>query len=39
MSKKQRETGKIFAKIMAAVLAALMVLGVAATLIYYITLG
>ena len=38
MAKKQRDAGKIFVKIMAGVLAGLMILGVAGTLIYYITL-
>lgn len=36
MAKKQRDTRKIFVRIMAAVLALLMVVGFAATLIYYI---
>ena len=34
--KKQRDIGKIGVKIMAAILAALMVLSVAASLIYYL---
>lgn len=38
MSKKQRDAGKIFVRIMAGILAGLMILGVAGTLIYYITL-
>ncbi len=38
MAKKQRDAGKIFVKIMAGLLAGLMILGVAGTLIYYITL-
>lgn len=36
MTKKQRDAGKIFTKVMAAVLALLMVLGIAATLIFYL---
>jgi len=36
MSKKQRDAGKIFTKVMAAILALLMVLGIAATLMYYL---
>lgn len=34
MSKKQREAGKIFKKVMAGILAGLMVLSIAATLIF-----
>ena len=37
MAKKQRDMKKVFTKIMAGTLALLMVLGVSATLIYYIT--
>lgn len=37
MAKKTIDKKKLFTRIMAAVLALLMVLGVAATLIYYIT--
>ena len=37
MAKKERDTRKILTRIMAAVLAFMMVLAVAATLIYYIT--
>ena len=36
MAKKKHNVGKIAVKFMAIILAALMVLGVAATLIYYI---
>lgn len=36
MSKKQRDIGRIATKIMAAVLAILMVVGFAGTLIYYL---
>ncbi len=36
MAKNKRDFKKIFGKIMAAILAGLMVLSVAATLIYYI---
>lgn len=36
MAKKQRDMKKIFTKIMAGALAILMLLGVSATLIYYI---
>lgn len=37
MAKKQkRDAGKIFTKVMAAILALLMVLGMAGTLIYYL---
>ena len=36
MAKRKMETGKIFVKIMASLLAVLMVLGIAATLIYYV---
>ena len=36
MAKKKHEAGKIFVKIMASLLAVLMVLGIAATLIYYV---
>ena len=34
MSKKQRDAGKIFTKVMAGILAGLMVLSIAATLIF-----
>ena len=37
MAKNQRDYRKLFTKIVAIILALLMVLGVAATLIYYIT--
>lgn len=37
MAKKQRDIRKILTKVMAAILALLMVVGFAATLIYYIT--
>lgn len=36
MAKRKMEAGKIFVKIMASLLAVLMVLGMAATLIYYV---
>lgn len=36
MAKKNRDAGKIFTKIMATILALLMVLGIAGTLIYYL---
>lgn len=36
MAKKKYETGKIFVKVMAALLALLMVLAVSATLIFYL---
>lgn len=36
MAKKNRDAGKIFTKVMAAILALLMVLGIAGTLIYYL---
>ena len=36
MAKKQRDIGKIATKVMAIVLAALMVLGIGGTLIYYL---
>ena len=36
MAKRKMEAGKIFVKIMASLLAVLMVLGIAATLIYYV---
>lgn len=36
MSKKQRDAGKIFTKVMASVLALLMILGIAGTLIFYL---
>lgn len=36
MAKRKMDAGKIFVKIMASLLAVLMVLGIAATLIYYI---
>ena len=34
MAKKHKDAGKIFVKVMAAILAVLMILGIAATLIY-----
>lgn len=34
--KKKLDTGKIFVKVMSAILALLMVLGIAGTLIYYL---
>ena len=36
MAKRKMDAGKIFIKIMASLLAVLMVLGIAATFIYYI---
>lgn len=36
MAKKKYEAGKIFVKVMAGLLAILMVLAVAATLLYYV---
>ena len=36
MAKRKMDAGKIFVKIMASLLAVLMVLGIAATFIYYI---
>lgn len=36
MAKKRYDTGRILTKVMAAILAGLMMLGVAATLIYYL---
>lgn len=36
MSKRKMDAGKIFVKIMASILAALMVLGIAGTLVYYL---
>ena len=36
MAKKQRDAGKIFTKVMAAMLALLMLLGIAGTLIFYL---
>lgn len=36
MTKKQRDAGKIFTKVMAAILALLMLLGIAGTLIFYL---
>lgn len=36
MAKKNRDAGKIFTKVMAAILALLMVLGIAGTLIFYL---
>ena len=36
MAKKNRDAGKIFTKIMATILALLMGLGIAGTLIYYL---
>lgn len=36
MAKKQRNTGKIITKIMALILAGLMVLSISATLIFYL---
>lgn len=36
MAKKQRDIGKVVTKIMAIFLAALMVLGIGGTLIYYL---
>lgn len=36
MAKKKYEAGKIFVKVMAGLLAVLMVLAVAATLLYYV---
>lgn len=39
MAKRHYDAGKIFTKVMAAVLAVLMVLAVATTLIYYLIVG
>lgn len=36
MAKKKHEAGKIFVKVMAAILALLMILAVSATLIFYL---
>ena len=36
MAKKNRDAGKIFTQVMAAILALLMVLGIAGTLIFYL---
>ncbi len=36
MSKKRYDTGKVLTKVMAAILAGLMILGVATTFIYYL---
>lgn len=36
MAKKKRDAGKIFTKVMASILALLMLLGIAGTLIYYL---
>lgn len=36
MAKKQRDAGKIFVRIMASLLAVLMVLGIGGTLLYYL---
>ena len=36
MAKKNRDAGKIFTKVMAAILALLMVWGIAGTLIFYL---
>lgn len=36
MSKKNRDAGKIFVKVMASILALLMVLGIAGTLLFYL---
>lgn len=36
MAKRKREAGKIFVKVMAGLLALLMVLAVSATLLYYV---
>lgn len=36
MAKKQRDTGKIFVKVMATMLALLMVLGIGGTLLFYL---
>ena len=36
MAKKKHESGKIFVKVMAALLALLMILAVSATLIFYL---
>ena len=36
MTKKQRDAGKIFTRVMAGILALLMVLGIAGTLIFYL---
>lgn len=36
MAKKNRDAGKIFVKVMAAILALLMVLGIAGTLLFYL---
>lgn len=36
MTKRKRDAGKIFVKIMSAILALLMILGIAGTLLYYI---
>lgn len=36
MAKKNRDTGKIFVRVMSAILALLMVLGIAGTLLFYL---
>lgn len=36
MAKKQRDAGKIFVKVMATMLALLMVLGIGGTLLFYL---
>ena len=36
MTKKQRNAGKIFTRVMAAILAVLMLLGIAGTLMFYL---
>lgn len=36
MAKKNRDAGKIFVKVMASILALLMVLGIAGTLLFYL---
>ncbi len=36
MAKKNRDAGKIFVKVMAVILALLMVLGIAGTLLFYL---
>lgn len=36
MAKRKLDTGKIFVKVMASLLAALMVLGIAGTLLFYL---